>query len=59
MAFFNFFVGVFQEYEDFIIPPPPGGQQQKAFDVNACYNFNKYIETTSRPDQKPFFKNFL
>lgn len=27
--------------------------------MNSCYNFSKYIETTSRPDQKPFFKNFL
>lgn len=50
MAFFQFFVGVFQDYEKYMVQPQ-GGPGSQAFvknsdGVGAYFNYNKYKEDT-------------
>lgn len=60
MAFFQFFVGVFQDYEKYLVQPAggPGTFVKNSDGVSAYFNFNKYKEETLQ-DQKNFFRTFL
>jgi len=58
MAFLNFFVGVFQDYEKYVVQPQTGQFIKTVDGVSACFNFPKYKEET-RTDQRAFFKHFL
>ena len=62
MSFFSFFVGVFQDYEKYMISAStgsgPAGYRKTVDGVGAFFNFTKYKDESPN-DQKPFFKHFL
>jgi len=53
MCFFQFFVGLFQDYEKHLTPG-----KRTVDGVQTCFNFQRYKDEAPA-DQKPFFKQFL
>ena len=59
MEFFNFFVNIFRDYDKFKLESNKQVGTSKAADgVQACFDFEKYKNSTEK-DQQSFFKQFL